>query len=312
MAARAPHAMRASAAPEPMVRRGVLRAVVALMRPDQWVKNSFVLGGLVFGQGLTDPVKVGSVLTTFALFCIISSAAYVMNDVADLEADREHPRKCRRPIAAGDISLTAAHILYVVLMGAGFVGALLWVPAAFPYLAGYALLNVGYSFGLRRFELLDVISIATGFVLRVQAGCAAMPIDPSAWILLCTFVLALFLGFGKRRFELVEGVTAGTVTDDRRATYETRFLDHMMSISSAVVVVCYTMFTIWPTTVAVHGTDALIYTVPFVIYGVFRYQWAIYHGGTSGDPGDFVWRDRPLMVAIILWGLACLVLVYGR
>jgi 4-hydroxybenzoate polyprenyltransferase len=206
----------------------------------------------------------------------------------------------------------AAQILYVVLMGAGFVGALVWVPAVFPYLAGYALLNVGYSFGLRRFELLDVISIATGFVLRVQAGCAAMPIDPSAWILLCTFVLALFLGFGKRRFELVEGVTVGTLMDDRRATYETRFLDHMMSISSAVVIVCYTMFTIWPTTVAVHGTDDLIYTVPFVIYGVFRYQWAIYHGGTSGDPGDFVWRDRPLMAAIVLWGLACLLLVYGR
>jgi 4-hydroxybenzoate polyprenyltransferase len=295
-----------------VARRGRLRAVLALMRPDQWVKNGFVLGGLVFGQGLLDPVKVEAVLTAFALFCLVSSAAYVMNDVADLAADREHPRKRWRPIAAGEFSVAGAQALYVVLMACGFVGALVWVPAVFPYLVAYALLNVGYSFGLRRFELLDVISIATGFVLRVQAGCAAMPIDPSAWILLCTFVLALFLGFGKRRFELVEGVTVGTLMDDRRATYETRFLDHMMSISSAVVIVCYTMFTIWPTTVAVHGTDDLIYTVPFVIYGVFRYQWAIYHGGTSGDPGDFVWRDRPLMAAIVLWGLACLVLVYGR
>jgi 4-hydroxybenzoate polyprenyltransferase len=304
--------MRVSAPFERLARRGRLHAVLALMRPDQWVKNGFVLGGLVFGQGLLDPVKVEAVLTAFVLFCLVSSAAYVLNDVADLEADRGHPRKRRRPIAAGEFSLAGAQALYVVLMGSGFVGALVWVPAVFPYLVAYALLNIGYSFGLRRFELLDVISIATGFVLRVQAGCAAMPIDPSAWILLCSFVLALFLGFGKRRFELVEGVAVGTLMDDRRATYETRFLDHMMSISSAVVIVCYTMFTLWPTTVAVHGTDDLIYTVPFVIYGVFRYQWAIYHGGTSGDPGDFVWRDRPLMAAIVLWGLACLVLVYGR
>lgn len=306
--------MTAPVAPQTLARarRGHLRAVLALMRCDQWVKNAFVFGGLVFGKGLTDPVKVQAALTTFALFCVVSSAAYVMNDVADLEADRRHPRKSRRPVAAGEISVTTAQLLYVVLMAAGLVGALAWVPAVFPMLAAYAVLNVSYSFGLRRFELLDVISIAVGFVLRVQAGCAAMPIDPSAWILLCTFVLALFLGFGKRRFELVEGVTAGALQDDRRAGYETRFLDHMMSVSSAVVIVCYSMFTVWPSTVAIHGTDRLIYTVPFVIYGVFRYQWAIYHGGTSGDPGAFVWRDRPLMAAIVLWGLACLTLLYGR
>jgi 4-hydroxybenzoate polyprenyltransferase len=292
-------------------RRHPLRAIVALSRPDQWVKNAFVFGGLVFGDGLRDPFRVRAALWTFVAFCLVSSAAYALNDIADREVDRAHPRKRRRPLAAGDLSIGAASAVHLLLLAGGLAVGFVRVPDALPHLVAYAVLNLAYSFLLRRAALLDVMAIALGFVLRVQAGCAAMPIEPSAWILLCTFVLALFLGFGKRRVELDERLAAGPRHDDGRARYDAGALDHMMSIASAVTIVCYAMFTMWPSTVTVHGTSRLIYTVPFVIYGVFRYQWMITHGSATGDAGELVWRDRPLLAAIFLWGAACVVLLYG-
>ncbi|HXJ36367.1 MAG TPA: decaprenyl-phosphate phosphoribosyltransferase [Candidatus Eisenbacteria bacterium] len=292
-------------------RRSAFGVAFDLLRCSQWVKNVFVFGALVFGNALLVPEKAKAALLAFVLFCAVTSAAYIHNDVSDLEIDRLHPRKRMRPLAAGIVSVATARVVQAALLVVGVGGAALFLPRILPLLIGYVLLNVLYSGVLKQLLLLDVMAIAVGFVIRVEAGCEAVEIDPSVWIVLCTFVLALFLALGKRRHELLEMAAVGAVNGGNgRATYTTEFLEQTMTIASAVTIVCYAMFSRAPETLEVHGTRSLIYTIPFVVYGLFRYQWLTYDGEGRGDPGEIVFTDRPLQATIALWIAACVAIVY--
>ncbi len=292
-------------------RRSPILVTLDLLRVNQWLKNVFVFGPLVFGRALLSTEKFSAALLAFGLFSAVTSAAYIHNDISDIETDRLHPRKRLRPIAAGTVSVPVARAAQIVLLVIGLGGAALFEWSILRLLVAYVILNILYSGVLKRLVLLDVMAIAIGFVMRVQVGCRAVEIDPSVWILLCTFVLALFLGLGKRRHELIEAMAAGGEPQSNgRASYTTDFLAQTMGIASAVTIVCYAVFTVAPETRAVHGTVSLIYTVPFVVYGLFRYQWLTYDPAGRGDPGDIVATDRPLQVTILVWIVTCVAIVY--
>ncbi|HLK10385.1 MAG TPA: decaprenyl-phosphate phosphoribosyltransferase [Candidatus Binatia bacterium] len=287
------------------------RVMVRLLRADQWVKNVFVFGGLLFGGRLGDPVAVARALVAFGLFSVVASAAYIHNDVADREADRLHPKKAQRPIASGAVSLPVARAVQLGLLVLGLAGAALFDRRVTAILLGYTALNAAYSHWLKHVVVLDVMLIAVGFVLRVLAGCAAVAVRPSTWIILCTFLLALFMGFGKRRHELT---LLGAGRDEHRpvlGSYGVGFLDQMIGVVSAVTVMCYIMYTVWPDTVALHGTTALVYTVPFVIYGIFRYDFLVYKADRGGSPTSIILTDRPLLLAVVLWAVTSLALLNG-
>jgi 4-hydroxybenzoate polyprenyltransferase len=288
-----------------------LRTAVALLRCDQWIKNVFVFGGLLFGGLLAEPRKWASAGIVFLLFSLVASAAYVQNDLADREADRAHPRKRRRPLAAGAVAPPTARVVQALLLAAGLGGALAFDPHVAAALVAYLALNVAYTAFLKTMVVLDVMAIAVGFVLRVVAGCLAVAVEPSVWILLCTFLLALFLGFGKRRHELLlaEAGMQGhrTVLDE----YGIKFLDQMIVVVSTLTLTCYIMFTVWPETVERHGTPNLVYTVPIVLYGLFRYDYLIYRAEAGGSPTDSVLTDGPLLATIVLWALACAAILYA-
>lgn len=288
------------------------RAAVALLRCDQWIKNVFVFAGLLFGSrfhALEHWLHAG---IAFVLFCAVASAAYIYNDIVDEDADRTHPVKRHRPLASGAISVGTARVIQGILLAGGLGGAALFDREILGVLIGYALLNVLYSHILKHQVVIDVMVIAIGFVLRVVAGCIAVAVVPSVWILLCTFLLALFLGFGKRRHELllVEGGMRGhrQVLD----SYGIKFLDQMIVVVSALTITCYIMFTVWPDTVQRHGTANLVYTVPLVLYGLFRYDFLVYRAEEGGNPTDLMLTDRPLLLTLLLWAIACLAIIYWK
>jgi 4-hydroxybenzoate polyprenyltransferase len=284
----------------------MVRALARLMRPHQWVKNGFVFLGAVFGHGWEDPAVIVEVLALFAGFCLASSAVYVLNDIADREADRLHPTKRFRPLARGDVGVPAAVVLCVALALAGQALAA-WVSReALFIVAGYVALNLAYSAGLKHVAILDVFIIAGGFMLRILAGTVGIGIPPSKWLVLCGLMLTLFLGFGKRRAELV--AAAGDASPDggagQRASldgYSRTLLDVLITVSVACAAVGYALYTVDADTVALHGTDKLIMTLPFVLYGLFRYLQTIYTKAGGGDPAWEVLHDPHLLVTTAAW-----------
>lgn len=284
--------------------------LAALLRVDQWVKNAFVFSGLLFSERLSDPRQAIAASTAFLLFCAVASAGYLHNDIADRDADRAHPDKCRRPIASGAVSIATARALQVGLLGLGLGGALLLDQAIFFLLAFYVVMNLAYSKTLKHIVVIDVMVIGVGFVLRVLVGCIAVGAHASVWLLLCTFLLALFLGFGKRRHELV---IMGDRHDSHRpvlGNYGLKFLDQMIAVVSAVTIVCYIMYTVSPETEARHGNTNLVFTVPFVLHGLFRYDFLIYQQSDGGNPTGLVLRDWPLIFTVAGWVAACILILY--
>jgi len=282
------------------------RALLRLMRPHQWIKNGFVFLGVVFGHAWNDPAMVAEVLLLFAAFCLASSAVYVMNDVADRNADRLHPKKQLRPIARGDVGVAAASAFGVAL---ALAGAGLAARVSLPALAivgAYVALNVAYSAGLKHVAILDVFIISAGFMLRILAGTMGLGIPPSKWLLLCGLTLTLFLGFGKRRAELLS-VTATGDSDGasgHRASldgYSRTLLDVLITVSVACSAIGYALYSVDAETVALHGTDKLILTLPFVLYGLFRYLQVMYVRGGGGDPAWDVLHDPHLIVTTLGW-----------
>jgi 4-hydroxybenzoate polyprenyltransferase len=281
-------------------------ALIRLIRPHQWIKNGFVFMGLVFGNGWTDQSLVVDVLVLFAAFCLVSSAVYVMNDIADRDADRLHPRKRSRPLARGEVSVAAALVLSVALGLAGLGLAGLVSPAALLIAATYIVLNFAYSAGLKRVAILDVFMIAGGFMLRILAGTTGIGVAPSKWLLLCGLMLTLFLGFCKRRAELVAVTNpgdSGSPTGHRIALkgYSTVLLDRLIAVSVAGAAIGYALYTVDPDTILLHGTDHLILTLPFVLYGLFRYLQLVYSKGGGGDPAWELLRDPHLIAATAGW-----------
>jgi 4-hydroxybenzoate polyprenyltransferase len=283
--------------------------LLRLMRPHQWVKNAFVFTGLLFGHAWHDPHLVTQVVIAFASFCLVSSAIYTINDIVDLEQDRNHPKKSKRPLAAGMVSISAAVILAALLGLLGLVLAYAASPMVLSILLGYALMNIAYSLWLKHVVILDVFIIATGFMLRILAGTLGVGIPPSQWLLLCGLMVTLFLGFTKRRAEIF------ALTDDKSAHrkvlehYSPVLLDKMIGITAAGLIMSYSLYTMNADTIRIHGTSNLIYTVPFVMYGVFRYIYLLHHQSRGGDPSHDLVRDPHLFIVVGAWLVTTILLI---
>lgn len=277
------------------------RDLVRLLRPHHWVKNGFVLAGLLFGHAWGEPATVAAALAATLAFCLASSAVYAFNDAHDAARDREHPEKSARPVARGAITPRAAQALAALLAAAALALAAWagWLVATL--VLAYVTLNAAYSLGLKRVPVLDVFIIAAGFMLRLLAGTWGIGIEPSRWLLACGFLLTLFLGFAKRRAEL------DRLADDagqHRAvleSYSLEFLDRAVFACAIGMVITYALYTIAETTVALHGTERLIWTLPWVLLGTFRYLFRLHRRGGGGDPAQELLRDPLLAAAAIGW-----------
>jgi 4-hydroxybenzoate polyprenyltransferase len=280
-----------------------------LLRPHQWVKNGFVLVGWLFGHQWHDPALLADVLQAFVAFCLVSSAVYAANDVADRKADQLHPRKRLRPVASGAIPVAAALVAAGVLAGIALWLAWNVSHASAGLIAVYAVLNIGYSLGLKHVAVLDVFIIASGFMLRLLVGTIGVGIAPSQWLLLCGLMVTLFLGFTKRR---AEALALGDDPGAHRPSlgdYTPALLDSMITISAAGVLVTYSLYTVSPDTIALHGTDRLVLTLPFVMYGMFRFLLLLHARGGGGDPARDLLRDPHLAVSVIGWLATTMVLI---
>jgi 4-hydroxybenzoate polyprenyltransferase len=274
------------------------------LRAQQWIKNLFLFAPLLFSRNITNGPLLFVTVRAFVAFCLISSAQYIFNDLRDLEEDRAHPVKSRRPLASGRMSRGAA-VALLAAMGLG--GFLVAATVNGPFLlvaVGYFVLEALYTVWLKHIVILDVFIIAAGFLVRVVAGGLAIRVEISSWLLICTILLALFLALGKRRYELT--LLQDQASDHRPILkeYNPYLLDQMISVVTASTFVAYCLYTISEETVAKFGTKNLIWTVPFVLYGIFRYLYLIHQKAEGGTPEALVIRDKPLLAAIFLWGLA--------
>jgi 4-hydroxybenzoate polyprenyltransferase len=283
-----------------------LPPLVRALRPEQWTKNLFVAAPLLFGKAVTQPVSLRQTAVAALAFCATSSSIYLLNDLFDREADRLHPVKRNRPIASGAVSVPAAAGTALGLLVGAVAAVVVWSLPALAPMAIYAALMALYSGLLKQVSLLDVLVIAGGFVLRVVAGSRAAGVAPSHWLLLCTFFLALYLALGKRRGELI--LVNGGVRPSLEAV-PVAMIESFENIAMAVTIVCYTIYTVAPETVAWFGTDRLLLTVPFVVFGLFRWRLLEARGGGEDPSGD-LFRDPGLVATIVLWGVACGLLIY--
>ena len=281
-----------------------------LLRPHQWVKNGFVLAPLIFAGKLLHVPSLILGSSAFAIFCIASSGVYAFNDIFDREQDRNHPKKRDRPVASGKIGvLTAALVgagLFVIsLLGAVTIGKgfLLWV-------SFYLLLQFGYNVAFRNIVILDILTISMGFVIRAVAGSIAIGVIISPWLILCSLLIALFLGFAKRRQEIV---LLGDAAADHRSIlkeYSVPFLDQLIGIVTAATIVCYAIYTLTPEVTQRLGSPYMILTLPFVIYGIFRYLYLVHLHDKGGSPTQDLLNDIPLLLSIGLWTLTSVALIY--
>ena len=291
--------------------RPVAWNVIRSLRPEQWTKNLIIFGGLLFGQRLFDFRSVVLATAGFAVFCALSGVVYLLNDVADRDADRRHPLKRRRPIASGELATSTA------LVAAGIIGiAALAVSFAlhteFGFLAtAYVALLAFYSGPLKHVVIVDVLTIAIGFVLRAAAGAAVIDVPISNWLLFITILGALFLALSKRRHELV--LLADDATSHRPILqeYTPYLLDQMISVITASTLVAYAFYTVNPETVEKFHTTRLALTLPFLLYGIFRYLYLVHQKEGGGSPAAMLLNDRPLLVCVALWALAVALIIYG-
>ena len=288
----------------------LVAAAAVSLRPRQWSKNLFVFAGLIFSQSLFTPL-FWPALAAFLIFCALSGAIYVFNDLADVEKDRLHPTKRNRPIASGALAAPTAAALGVVLL-VGSLGAAFRLSVPFFLVAAaYAILLTAYSLWLKHLVILDVLTVAAGFVLRAVGGAAAIAVEISGWLVICTILVALFLALGKRRHEY--RTLRGDAAAHRPilAEYSESFLDQMVAVVTASTVTAYALYTMSPDTVAKFHTRLLPVTLPFVLYGVFRYLYLLYRRELGGNPSDLLLNDRALLVNTVLWMLSLLVIIYG-
>jgi 4-hydroxybenzoate polyprenyltransferase len=289
----------------------MLPALFRSLRPAQWVKNLFVLVPLVFAHRLDRFDLALRSASAFAAFCAAASAIYLLNDLRDREADRLHPVKRLRPIAAGKLAGGPALAASLALAAGALVLAWTLGPGFSLCLGIYLALNVLYSLGLKRIVILDVMTIALGFVLRVEAGALAIAVEVSSWLLLCTIFVALFLGFAKRRHELALQPAADSGTRAVLEHYNLTFVDQMINVVTASTVVSYALYTVDPATAVRLGTRHLVVTVPLALFGIFRFLFLLYQKPESASPTDAILHDPPFLLNLALWGATVLVLIYG-
>jgi 4-hydroxybenzoate polyprenyltransferase len=287
----------------------LLWAIVRSLRPRQWAKNLFVFAGLVFSQQLLTP-KAWTAGAAFLLFCALSGAIYLLNDVADAEKDRLHPEKRRRPVASGVLPRGLALAVGVALIAVALVLSFRLSLDFGLVAAAYAVLLTAYSIWLKRLVILDVLTVAIGFVLRAVAGAVAIEVDISGWLLICTVLVALFLALGKRRHEYLTLHGDAAAHRPILAEYSEGFLDQMIAVVTASTVTAYALYTMSPETVAKFHSRLLPLTLPFVLYGVFRYLYLLYRRQLGGNPSDLFLQDRALIVNTLCWILALIVILY--
>ncbi len=287
-----------------------LRAVVVSLRPHQWTKNLAVFAAVVWSKHLFEPAPFLETLLAFGVFCGLSGTVYLLNDVADVEGDRLHPRKRHRPIASGALSVRAAGVV-AALLGVACLALSFPLGPAFLACAGvYLALNLLYSFGLKEVVIVDVLSVSLGFVIRAVAGAFAIGVEISEWLLICTILLALFLTLSKRRHELTS-LNAGAAGHRKiLAEYSPYLLDQMIAVVTASCVTAYAVYTTADETVKKFQTTHLVWTFPFVLYGIFRYLYLVHQKEQGGSPTDVLLTDRPLLAAVALWAMAIVAIVY--
>ncbi len=280
------------------------------LRPRQWAKNLLVFAGLLFGLRLFDLMAVGRAFAAFGIFCLLSGVVYLINDIADRHTDRQHPLKAQRPIASGALSVQTALTSAIVLGVVGLAGALALGLRFFIVAALYLALLALYSGPLKHIVIIDVLTIAAGFVLRAVAGAVAVDVDISHWLLVCTILLALFISLAKRRHELL--LLADDAASHRPilGEYSPYLLDQMIAVVTASTLIAYVFYTISPETEQKFGTEWLGLTVPFPLYGIFRYLYLVHQREGGGSPADLLLTDRPLLVCVMLWAVAVVLIIY--
>jgi 4-hydroxybenzoate polyprenyltransferase len=290
--------------------RSVAYQLITSVRPGQWTKNLLVFAGLLFGRRLLEVSALAHAFAVFAIFCALSGAVYLVNDVADRETDRLHPLKARRPIASGALGARTAIAAAIVLSVLGLAGsaALSW--RVFAVSIAYVALLLLYSGPLKHIVIIDVLTIAFGFVLRAVAGAVAVEVEISRWLLVCTVLLALFIALAKRRHELVLLASGATSHRPILEEYSPYLLDQMIAVVTASTLVAYAFYAISPETEAKFDTPWLGLTIPFPLYGIFRYLYLVHQREGGGNPSDLLWTDRPLLVCVALWALSVALIIY--
>ena len=288
------------------------REIFITLRPQQWIKNGFLFAALLFSKRFLDPSSVGRAILAFLSFCLITGAVYVLNDLVDINEDRLHPAKSKRPLASGNLSKSTAILVLAVFSTAGLALATRLSHLFVLAVLSYIVLQLLYTLWLKHVVILDIFSIAAGFMIRVIAGGLAIKVEISDWLIICTALLSLFLAMGKRRHELL-------VLDHDAAShrpvlreYSTSLLDQMISVVTSSMLVAYCLYTISDVTVAKFRTRNLVLTVPFVLYGIFRYLYLIHQKASGGFPEDLIISDLPLLASVFLWMLAAAAVIYWR
>jgi 4-hydroxybenzoate polyprenyltransferase len=278
-----------------------ISGIILSLRPRQWTKNFFVLSALIFSRNFFNMEMLLTSIAAFFLFCAISGTVYLLNDIVDREKDRTHPEKSKRPIAAGVISVKTALTTLIILLTGTLVASWFMGLHFFLLIAAYFILQTAYSYYLKHVVILDVFTITIGFTIRVFAGAIAINVGISSWLAICTFLLALFLALNKRRHELI--ILESDAGKHRKvlSDYSTYFLDQMISVATASTVVAYALYTLSEQTIQKYHTTQLVFTVPFVIYGIFRYLFLVHMKKKGGSPEMMLITDLPLLIDIMLW-----------
>jgi len=290
----------------------VLVEILKSLRPYQWTKNLFVFAPLIFSQNIFNAPYLFKTILAFTIFCLLSGAVYIWNDLRDIEDDKLHPVKSQRPLASGRLGKTSAVVAFVFFSLVGLGCAFLLNSTFFILVLVYLLLQILYSAWLKHVVILDVLLIAAGFLLRVSAGGVVIKVDVSEWLLICTFLLALFIALSKRRHELVLLEENASSHRPILQEYSPYLLDQMISVVTASTVVAYCLYTISDETVAKFGSSRLVYTVPFVLYGIFRYLYLIHKKGEGGSPESLILKDKPFLAGILLWIASAVIILYVR
>jgi 4-hydroxybenzoate polyprenyltransferase len=289
---------------------GQLADLARLLRLKQWIKNGFVLAPLVFARQAGEPAALAAAALACLAFCLAASGVYALNDLIDREQDKLHPVKCRRPLASGRIGPAGGLILALVCFAGALPLATLLGKTVLAVITGYIVLNILYSLVLKNQVILDVLILASGFLLRIAAGAAAIAVPLSHWLLLTTLALALFLGFAKRRGELAQLGEDAARHRPSLSHYSARLLDLYLACSLTLTIVCYALYTIDSRVSARIGNESLVYTTPLVLYALFRYLYLVQTGKQGGDPTELILRDRPILITIFIWLAATAALFY--
>ncbi|MBF0252768.1 MAG: decaprenyl-phosphate phosphoribosyltransferase [Candidatus Omnitrophica bacterium] len=290
----------------------IVTEIIKMLRPKQWTKNFFVLMPLVFGGGLVDPTKIILSIKGFILFSIAASSVYIFNDILDKNSDAVHPTKRSRPLAKGTVSIKTAYILAALLAVISLAASSIYDIRFFACIIFYLMLNISYTLFLKKKVILDIMSIAAGFEARIWAGSLIIGITPSIWLQLCVFILSVFLGAVKRRHEIIEHPENAVSQRAVLSEYSTSFLDQLISISATLSIVFYGLYAVSSSIQERLGSSNMLYTVPLVIYGIYRFLFLAPVKELGGDPSEILLKDRSLMICILVWIVVSAVLLYGK